>query len=430
MLRLGSATDPPGYAWMLDLLYGGRQSVTWAAAGCLPDGYARADQLVRLPSAPGRSFLVSLASRRGTSSALTSYNALRSGRRKIARQVLGSALHTGMAQPVLRSRVDIGIRVGTSADQRADDLLDDQVRALCASSLPATRLVTAISGGQGPYRKPVLHVFSQTGKPLGFIKVGWNTWTKEGVRQEKAALNAHGALPRGFGVPNLLTLSDWHGLNLLVTAPLPERVTRIGASAGMPDASVLREINGLSEVAARPLAESVWWLKVRARIRDVVDRAARQALTQAAEQINTAYGRATLDFGFCHGDFTPWNLGQASGRLYVWDWESSVPDAPVGFDAVHYLFQVGFVGRQLPLEQAAVAAARSAPPVLLELGVPARYCGLVTVLHLVELFLRHEAARASAGAPDERFYPSIGKVLERQLTHICPEAAPHVEGGS
>jgi len=430
MLRLGSAKDPPGYAWMLDLLYGGKQSVTWAAAGCLPAGYTRADQLVRLPSAQGRSLLVSLASRRGTSSALTSYNALRSGRRKIARQVLGSALQAGMAQPVLRSRIDIGIRVGTSADERADDLLDDKLRALCASSLPATRLVTAISGGQGPYRKPILHVFSQTGKPLGFIKVGWNTWTKEGVRQEKAALTAYGSRPRGFGVPNLLSLSDWHGHNLLATAPLPERVTKIGADAGMPDASVLREINGLSEVAARPLAESSWWLRARGRIRDVVDRVARQALTQATERINAAYGQATLDFGFCHGDFTPWNLGQASGRIYVWDWESSVPDAPVGFDAVHYLFQVGFVEHHLPLEEAAVTAARSACPVLLELGVRAEYCGLVTVLHLVDLFLRHEAARASAGAPDERFYPSISKVLERQLAHICPEASENVEGAS
>jgi hypothetical protein len=425
-----SAADPPAYAWMLDLLYGGKQSVTWAFAGRLPAGYTRTDQLVRLPSAPGRSFLVSLASRRGTSSALTSYNALRSGRRKIARQVLGSALHAGMAQPVLRSRIDIGIRVGTSADQRAADLLDDQLRALCAPSLPATRLVTAISGGQGPYRKPILQVFSETGKPLGFIKVGWNTWTKEGVEQEKAALNAYGTRPRGFGVPTLLSLSDWHGLNLLTTAPLPKRVRKIGANAGMPNASVLREINGLSEVAIRPLAESAWWMKLRARIRGVADPAARQTLTQAAEQIDAAYGQATLGFGFCHGDFTPWNLGQASGRLYVWDWENSVPDAPVGLDAVHYLFQVGFVEYQLPLEKAVAAAARSASPVLLELGVPARYCGLVTVLHLVELFLRHEAARASAGTPDERFHPSISKVLKRRIAHICPVASQHVEGAS
>lgn len=415
------------YAWMLDLLYGGRSSVTWATAGSLPVGYDRADQLAQLPSAPGRSFLVSLASRSGAASALTSYNALRSGRRKMARHVLGSALRVGLAQPLLRDRVDIGVRAAAIPEQRSADLLTEHLRRVCASAHPAPeRLVTAISGGEGPYRKPVLQVFSRTGAPLGFVKVGWNEWTKAGVRQESAVLRAHRARPREFAVPRLLSLSDWHGLSLLATAPLPEHISGISTASAPPATAVLREITRLSNISAETLAGSSWWRTVKVRIRDVADPVSREALTRTAERLLAAYGEVVLEFGFFHGDLTPWNLGSADGQLYIWDWESSGPDTPVGFDAVHYHFQVSFVGQHHPLEVATAIAAQSARPALRELGVPAEYCGLITVLHLIELFLRHEAARSATGLCDLRFYPSITTVLEQRQADICGMAPGYV----
>jgi len=92
-----------------------------------------------------------------------------------------------------------------------------------------------------------------------------------------------------------------------------------------------------------------------------------------------------------------------------------MPDAPLGFDAVHYHFQVAFVGRGLPLGEASALAARSARPALLELLVCGAYCGLLAVLHLAELFLRHEEARNATGVADERFYPAITSVLGQQF---------------
>jgi len=81
----------------------------------------------------------------------------------------------------------------------------------------------------------------------------------------------------------------------------------------------------------------------------------------------------------------------------------------------------------VPLGEATALAARSARPVLRELGVPAAHCGLLAVLHLVELFLRHEEARSAAGITDERFYPAVTGVLEQQLARI-QETAPGVVG--
>jgi hypothetical protein len=427
MGRARTIVMPANHAWMLDLLYGGKLSVTWAAAGSLPVGYERAEQLAELPSGPGRTFLVSLAERRGAASALTSYNALRSGRKRVARRVLGAALRTGLAQPLLRTKIDIGVRSAATAEQRAADLLTEHLSRVCASARPGTvPLVVAIAGGGGPYRKPVLQVFSAAGTPLGFVKVGWNDWTRDGVRREAAALRACETRSLRFSVPKLLDLSDWHGLNLLATAPLPDQVRGIGLAAPVPDASLLREISQLSAVVAGPLTDSPWWRGLRSRIRqNVTDSFSRAALERIAGQLEADYGGVPLEYGFCHGDFVPWNLARLGDRLYVWDWENSAPDAPLGFDAVHYHFQVAFVGRGLPLGEATALAARSARPVLRELGVPSAHCGLLAVLHLTELFLRHEEARSVAGVADAPFYPAVTGVLEQQLARIR-EPAPGV----
>jgi len=420
MWRTGTVAASLDYAWMLDLLYGGKPSVTWAAAGSLPAGYERAEQLAQLPAGPGRSFLVSLADRRGAASSLTSYNALRSGRRRVVRRALGAALRTGLAQPLLRTKIDIGVRSSATPEQQAADLLTEHLSRVCAvASAGAAPLVVAIGSGDGPYRKPVLQVFSAAGTPLGFVKVGWNDWTRDCVRREAAALRACEGRSLGFDVPKLLGLSEWHGLDLLATAPLPDLVRGTRLAAPLPDASVLREISQLSAGRTEPLAVGPWWRGMRSRIQqNVTDHSSREVLERMACQLEAGYGDVPLEYGFCHGDFVPWNLARLGERLYIWDWENSEPDAPLGFDAVQYHFQVAFVGRGLPLGEAAEFAARSARPVLRELNVPAAHCGLLAVLHLAELFLRHEEARSTAGVADERFYPAVTGVLEQQLARI------------
>jgi hypothetical protein len=347
----------------------------------------------------------------------------------VVRRTLGAGLQAGLAQPLLRTKIDVGVRSAATPEQRAADLLTEHLHTVCATVRPGTApLVVAISGGDGPYRKPVLQVFSAAGTPLGFVKVGWNDWTRDGVRREAAALRACETRSLGFDVPKLMGLSDWHGLDLLATAPLPGRVRGVSLAAPLPDASVLREISQLSAGSTGPLVRTRWWHGIRTRIQqNVTDPSSRRALERVTGQLEADYGDISLEYGFCHGDFVPWNLARLGERLYVWDWENSGPDAPLGFDAVHYHFQVAFVGRGLPLGEATALAAQSARPVLRELGVPAAHCGLVAVLHLVELFLRHEEARSTAGVADERFYPAVTGVLEQRLASIR-QTAPGVVG--
>jgi Phosphotransferase enzyme family len=62
----------------------------------------------------------------------------------------------------------------------------------------------------------------------------------------------------------------------------------------------------------------------------------------------------SLEIGFAHGDFTPWNCflsKKNDSKLAVYDWEMSLPDAPLGFDALHFTFQSGVLLRRLPVEK-------------------------------------------------------------------------------
>jgi hypothetical protein len=409
--RRRTANAPASYAWIFDLLFAAGPTVTWAPAGELPAGYQRADQFAVLPAIAGRSFMVSLASRPGASSALTSYNALRTAPRRLVRVVFSLALRSGLASPVMQDRIDVGVASAASAEQVAADLLTEHL----SRQLDGGPVVIAFGGGGGPYRKPVLQVFGMDGTPLGYVKIGWNDWTRDAVRREAAALRGCAASPMRLGVPELVGHSVWHGLDLLITAPMPGRVRRLGLSAELPDASLLREISQLSGSYVRELGVSPWWQALRARIGGCADSAARAELELLADGIERRYGHAALEFGSWHGDFVPWNLARLGGRVYAWDWESSGPDTPVGFDALHYYFQVAFVARRRPLAEAALRASHRARPALDALGVRAGTVDLVAVLHLMELFVRHEEARSSAGGVDDRFYPAVARLLAQSL---------------
>ena len=411
MTRSRAASAPPSYAWLLDVLSGGTPAVRWAAAGKLPDGFEIVEQLAVLPATSGRSLLVSLKSRRGASFAVTSYNALRSPRWRLARRMLGAGLRTGLAQPLLPSKIDVGMAVNAPGEQYGV-LLTEHLRELFGRG----PVVVALSGGDGPYRKPVLQVFSMDGTQLGFVKVGWNAWTRDAVRREAAVLRACAQSgPMRFGVPALLDHYIWRGLDLLVTAPLPLGVRRLRTSSALPDISVLHEVSRLSQPYVGELATSPWWLGLRARIAaHVADPAVRTELDEVADSIERSDGHATLEFGTWHGDFVPWNLVRLERRLFALDWEDTAPQVPVGFDALHFHFQVAFVARRRPLEEAALAGLK-ARPALDALGVASAAYRLVASLHLLELFVRHEEARSSAGRADDRFYPAVLRALNQML---------------
>ena len=46
-----------------------------------------------------------------------------------------------------------------------------------------------------------------------------------------------------------------------------------------------------------------------------------------------------VEYGVCHGDFTPWNMFEEGGRLLVFDWEYAHQTYPKGLDRYHFMTQ-------------------------------------------------------------------------------------------
>ena len=55
-----------------------------------------------------------------------------------------------------------------------------------------------------------------------------------------------------------------------------------------------------------------------------------------------------IHLGFSHGDFTPWNMYKDGDKIALYDWELANSNAPIGFDAFHFIIQKGILVDRKP----------------------------------------------------------------------------------
>ena len=63
------------------------------------------------------------------------------------------------------------------------------------------------------------------------------------------------------------------------------------------------------------------------------------------------YTGTEVEFGFYHGDFTPWNMFVENEQLFVFDWEYARQTYPKGLDRYHFLTQTAIFERHLTAQQ-------------------------------------------------------------------------------
>jgi hypothetical protein len=80
--------------------------------------------------------------------------------------------------------------------------------------------------------------------------------------------------------------------------------------------------------------------------------------------------------------------------LEVWDWERSERAAPLGLDAITFLFQAELNLRKQPPAGAVACALARAGPVLRQLSLPEQLAPTLLCLHLLQITLRLEQGRA------------------------------------
>ena len=204
--------------------------------------------------------LVPLSSGRAAAEAVRQYSDGMTQRARLAKAAAGLALASGALPWWLRRR---GLVVA-AAGPAAGTLLGDHVPAALGRSDLAAAIVL---GPAGPNRKPVVQLIGRDGRPVGYMKVGWNDLTRRLVRAEADTLRRlAGADPRRFTAPALLHQGEWGGLDVTVSSALPHRLWRRGRRYALPPVATSREIAALGGVEETTLGESGWWARLRSRL--------------------------------------------------------------------------------------------------------------------------------------------------------------------
>lgn len=378
-------------------------------SGVVPEGHRVVERYAVVPGPAHPRFLVPLAGNAVAAGSLTHYNGLRWARLRLPRTVLGAGFRTGVAQTLLRHRLLVCAPTALPDAELGDYLLSAHLQRVLEVPRPALGIGVHAAD---PNLKPTLQLFGPDGAPVGYAKIGWNAATREMTRREAAAVAAAaGEAGNRIRVPRLLHEGPWRDHHLTVTAPLPLKIRRFRDADAPP---LVSRDGGFFATGTAKLADSDFWRALGdeiAVLRSDADERRLAALVAACrDDLERDHGDTPLPVGRWHGDWVPWNMGRHGGELHVWDWEHSAPGVPVGFDHLHWRFQVALVLRGRPLADAVAAVRTAAAGELTD--VRSEHRALVANLYLLEMFMRTYHLKRLGGGWNPALYPAMLDVLE------------------
>lgn len=340
-----------------------------------------------IPSAARPKLIVPRRPLRVAAAAVRNYNTGSTRRERLAIVSLAAAVRLGFAD-VLPSRLHDGAEGGEVARD---------IRAHLSQVLGRQVNVGLYIGPARAVRKPVLQVLDERGTTLAFAKLGVDDFTKALVRTEADAVNLLAASALSvLAVPEALHHGQWNSHELLV-----QRAMGRGANAASGDMLLGRAMDELARVAAvdtATLRSSRYRQRLTQRLEAQSDGPLPTALAQSLDELCARFPDTVLEFGSWHGDWAPWNMTVAGGRVCVWDWEKFESGKPIGFDAIHYCVHGATALTGVTPREAFEDTLRRSPELLRVHGITDRVAVLVFWLYVIELAVRYlEDEEMSAG---------------------------------
>lgn len=311
------------------------------------------------------------------------------GARSVARRFVAGAVRSGLAARLPLPRLRLVGQVGQGE-------LEGVLQRLLGQQI----VLGVLMGPPRTNRKPVLQVFGPDGATLAFVKVGTDPLTSDLVRREAGCLRR--VLAGDLQIvqpPGVLHAGPVGGLEVLALEPL-ESSQRAGRdSAVAPPLEAMAEVAGSQGIRRETLSTSRFWLDAASAADAVQNPTLRGRVYEVLAQLERRFGAREVVMGSWHGDWAPWNMGTAAGRVQVWDWERYSDAVPWGLDVAHFLAQRVRHDSPVRAEQEQVYRDQL-PRVLRSAGEhgPEQDPTIVLLAYLVTICLRFASAEGGAAS--------------------------------
>jgi hypothetical protein len=338
---------------------------------------------------------------------------------RTAAKLLGLASRVGLTRPLLRHRVSV-VALG-------HELSTSPLHTYLREILHRRDFVTSFRLAPGrPNGKPVVQVVAHDGAVLAYAKFGWEELTCKLIRHEATVLGELAPLTRGtiVRIPGVIHAGEWRGLQTLILAPL-QGSGRTPHSLGDLPVAASRALLAASPQAIERLGDSAFWRRSRARIEQLGPFLSPQShalVVRARDAVEAQWADTLLPTGRSHGDWIPPNMLLCpDGVCNVWDWERSLPDTPMGIDAIQFVvFQVLLQPwtSWTPCGRATTIGRK----VLAELDLDPDHFILLTMLTLLQTLLWYAEARQAGreGEEDNRFTKALTAILDNLPSAMSP----------
>jgi hypothetical protein len=254
----------------------------------------------------------------------------------------------GLAGRCMKAMITGGLIRGNAAPG-ADAPLN-RLKEFITQTLGITDIALSVTiGTSGAYRKHTARIMTGDGTPVAYAKLADLDLAKKKIVAEAKNLTTLGSISEILGqVPKLLHFGEIDGCAIIITSAGPDEPGPAVLSS--QHEQFLHSIY-LALGTTKQFLQSAFWMDVTERINwlwDKVPAAWGHRLAAARNFIETNFHNSEIPLSFVHRDFAPWNTRALREKLFVFDWEDAVPEAPPVIDIIHFnAIQSALAGRRL-----------------------------------------------------------------------------------
>jgi hypothetical protein len=279
-----------------------------------------------VPHARSPRLLVPVAPRGASARAMLRFSAAVSARETGGRLALSSLLRTGVAAFPDRIAVH-GPEAGSLSEYLAE-VLGGPVTFSLGIGTPRVN------------RKPVLQVFDEHARCVGFAKIGDSAQARHDVDTEARSLARISTIRwHRLQVPAVLHHGTWADMVVLLQSALDTSPLQSPRNQWDVPMAAMDELADAFAEPPAALRDLPWFHDQRRVLDGLRNLQAQTTLRRCLAALEALAGERAWPVGAWHGDWTPWNMARvpAVDRIQLWDWERFETGVPRGLDRYHYL---------------------------------------------------------------------------------------------